>query len=348
MNECVEAKSPFVLYKDKCLSICPKGWFNQNNECKECDAGCEDCKTSGQCTQCKNGFYLYDGKCNTDCPKGLWPDCDNHKCQKCLEICDSCSSATDICKCSTNFFENEDSRCVTASNCSVGTYADSTSKLCKRCSIEFCSRCTDKVTCTECIRGFQLSNNECIEAKNPLQLFRNRIFTSRTFLEERNLEVFSFNKDIKGGFVGTDVISFTFWFRWLKQLLTKDFETIIFETISAVSPPIQSLQFIVTGSLDPKLVPKCGVRITSSSGKTVLYTIPCTFKDVTEWTFFSVILSKDPRSDTGKIEIKVLDNKTNTLNNFSNDLLIKSAFITTDTEIRFNGLERGNAYQIYS
>ena len=346
LNVCVECKNNFYLYRGKCLPSCPKGYWINGKLCKECNEGCSDCKGPGDCTDCKTGYFLFNGRCGTYCKDGLWPNCDKRTCDTCNSGCKSCVDNSNVCLCADGFFYF-DGKCLKRNECPHSTYPDNDSRQCERCNIEFCYECSGKFTCSKCVKGFSLEGNVCVESKNPVSVFKGpQLFSSRTFKEVRPNEIFSFNKDIIGDFVGSKIISLTFWLKQLKSSLTGQFETILFRTVARKSPPIDAVSFVIIGYEFKKT--RCAVKVTNLGGEFTLYNVDCDFQSLSEWTFFYVNLSQKIGKETADLRIQVLQKNAGNLQNFHTVITTKSNFISKDTEIVFNEEERGNAWDIYN
>jgi len=60
---CKECISPYVLYNDQCVGLCPPGYYKGDKKCLNCIEGCEVCENGEVCRVCEDGYLLENGLC---------------------------------------------------------------------------------------------------------------------------------------------------------------------------------------------------------------------------------------------------------------------------------------------
>lgn len=162
-------------------TYCSHGYFRVNQQCKACNANCDECDDANTCYTCSAGYYwnstvnsclacsfaagsncgkcASDGKTCTDCAVGFY-NSSSGVCTSCSANCTSCSS-NNCYECASGFYLVNDGQGVKycSANCSLSTLiADSTSMTCTACSTLFpwysdCNTCSSRTNCTACVGG---------------------------------------------------------------------------------------------------------------------------------------------------------------------------------------------------
>ncbi|KAL4469849.1 hypothetical protein ABPG72_013592 [Tetrahymena utriculariae] len=88
-QDCTKCQQDYKLQQNKCVKICEKGFYEDNNqECQQCDKNCNTCKSSASnCTKCLASQVLEANKL-VDCPNGTYAE--NNKCKECPKDCSKC------------------------------------------------------------------------------------------------------------------------------------------------------------------------------------------------------------------------------------------------------------------
>lgn len=160
LNEtfCLTCNSNFH-YNGSCVvaSSCPTGTFANSNtlSCDSCTPPCAACSnTAINCTSCVSPNLFYDGICAPYCPNGMFQSGNN--CLNCTGLCSTCLNDSYCLSCTSNYYFN--GSCILASNCPIGTFADSSQMKCVNCPTG-CTACVSLTNCTSC--------------NNPIYIFYN-------------------------------------------------------------------------------------------------------------------------------------------------------------------------------
>lgn len=95
---------------------------------------------------------------------GQYPESSNRTCTPCRSLCKQCSPVDpDKCtSCPAGKFLHEH-QCISAEQCPVGTYANTTTEACESCPVG-CASCglMSDLKCLACSEGFVLYKSECL------------------------------------------------------------------------------------------------------------------------------------------------------------------------------------------
>ncbi|GCB64740.1 hypothetical protein scyTo_0014807 [Scyliorhinus torazame] len=167
-NECTSCHSGFYLYREICVSDCPKHTFADSisEMCEQCEEGCETCSgNKNDCQQCitvqHRPLYLHLGKCLSECPLGYFISTRN-TCAKCDDTCESCEATPENCQSCVKPYLLDNNSCQ--KQCSRKQYA-SAQGFCKRCPAN-CEACNEH-NCTECSRHFFFHKGACLQDCPP-------------------------------------------------------------------------------------------------------------------------------------------------------------------------------------
>ncbi|EGR31614.1 zinc finger lsd1 subclass family protein, putative [Ichthyophthirius multifiliis] len=123
---------------------------------RPCSSPCFECITNDtKCTKCTGSYFLNDFQCVTSnlCPSGKYAEIKTNKCEFCdTKICKTCTETPKKCtSCPIGAFL-QDNTCK--SNCSKGTYGNSTSGICEPCNSK-CKSCVGPSIsdCSSCSPG---------------------------------------------------------------------------------------------------------------------------------------------------------------------------------------------------
>ncbi|KAL4488465.1 hypothetical protein ABPG72_013033 [Tetrahymena utriculariae] len=179
---------------DQCLS-CKSGFYLSSNTCQPCNQTCTECTDMATCQSCISGYYLdTNNSCISSCPNGQFPNVQN-QCQNCsIANCYLCSSLTSCTQCNDKFYlsnsqclscdqactkcfgptqqqcfgciQNKylyNSACLSQPNCTalVGYFPNFQTSICQACQGK-CKTCTSQNTCSSCINGYYLQDNNCL------------------------------------------------------------------------------------------------------------------------------------------------------------------------------------------
>jgi proprotein convertase subtilisin/kexin type 5 len=191
---------PYFYQQASCVSVCSPGTFPDSSTrvCGACSSNCFSCMSSAFCTACSSGFDLsngicvagqqcsnnqfkYNGVCLSACPVGTISS--NGYCQrrcdaglyflngKCYDICPSTvaftTDAACVSSCPTGFILNGTVCKLSAQNCPIGQFYNTSSNTCAACSSS-CLQCQyTSAYCIACPSGQTLSGSVCVNALNP-------------------------------------------------------------------------------------------------------------------------------------------------------------------------------------
>ena len=106
-----------ICVGNECIR-CDKGYYLEENTCKQCPEGCENCESADKCLQCKDeGYFQKNGKCSK-CAPGCIKCSSETSCTKCCDNCKICMVTQGCAKCEFGYFFD-------GNKCSVCTYKDS-------------------------------------------------------------------------------------------------------------------------------------------------------------------------------------------------------------------------------
>lgn len=163
-----------------------------NGVCFDCIFPCSNCTSFESCTGCLTGFNLFNGRCTSTCPAGSTAtngvcrcasgvfqngacvtQCAqgfaniNGVCTACVGDCAECSGTTATCtSCASGFVLNAvTSKCEVNTNCQLGQYFRSETRVCTRiCPQGLSYQLT--VCVSECLDGFRDNGfGACVEQK---------------------------------------------------------------------------------------------------------------------------------------------------------------------------------------
>jgi hypothetical protein len=308
INKCLKCIAPFKLYKNRCVSTCPRGYRDgADDTCVKCPIGCASCDKKGTCQNCSNGFYFIkaESRCVIHCPKGFFANCDKKECTKCDAACDECvgGSAKECIKCAAGFFK-DDRTCVVPAQCSTGTYPDTATKECERCKLPYCKHCSDKFTCATCTRGFVLNKNKCEIAKTFTNIIKGiQIFDHFSFSKRREREIISISTG-----VSSSSVSFNFWIKLLAPLKPNGTNNLV----SIKSSTKTTYDYVLRVNAQSK---KCELNIVSRAGQVhkTLVLGDCSYGKLYNWKFFNISIVQKyedfkitvkTRKNSGKVDIK--------------------------------------------
>ena len=168
---CEECEDKLTFVNGKCMKVCEDSDY----------ANCEKCRTEEnkihQCEYCKQGYFLDEDEVN--CLK-----CDIDNCKTCLNkkneaVCGSCEENyylfNELCFKSCSIGEEEKclscakdgtSNCLACNDYYYLPVNSSNKEVCEKCNIEHCLKCSDTyendaTICTECEKGYILSEDKC-------------------------------------------------------------------------------------------------------------------------------------------------------------------------------------------
>ncbi|MCP3681762.1 MAG: hypothetical protein GY861_03640 [bacterium] len=362
LRTCLTCKNNKPLLDGKCVSSCTGKFYLKGKECEECNFACAVCTgSSNNCSKCNNGYFLHGSECKKTCPDGYFGDCTDNVCKMCNSACATCNGtgADDCVTCSANFFRKNHSECVAANMCGSGYYADSTTKSCEECTVDFCKECNSKDTCTDCFPTFILNTEKtkCAEERIPARILEGpQYFSHYTYFKRHSSEIFAFAGIKPAKAVNSAYVSFSFWLRTMKSDLAHSgaFETAFWRTLNPpnTTPPIQKVKFVIR-SYDGQ-TSTCELRSKTPEGEIfVLSTIPCNEKDLHDWTLFVVSIEKKV---SGKANLNVTVRQANkpgtipkyTDKKFKTTIPFNYSIITKDTRVEFNNQLLGDAFEIYN
>ncbi len=163
---CKQCSNGYSLENNKCINICRKGKFqnNENNRvCEKClDKNCELCLSAEICKKCKPETFLFEkeneNRCLDECPHRFYKNVKNQKCEKCLDNCKFCTDNHKCISCNSGFYIYN-GVCVSDCPSGYGILDES----CVKCGEEDCLNCreNDINECKECKKGKFLFRGKC-------------------------------------------------------------------------------------------------------------------------------------------------------------------------------------------
>jgi hypothetical protein len=305
LKTCYECNKPAVLYEGKCVSSCPTGYYldTTTNSCDKCDYSCDTCTSKDKCILCRAGYYKLDSSCLTSCPEGMYEDCKEtaRTCENCDVSCKTCVLGTnsDCIECATGYVMYN-RKCIKNDNCPTGTYYDSTASTCQKCKVSYCEVCADAEVCKTCKKGFKLnSQGVCEETHTLTNIIEDFDLVSKENSADPVLKSGAVKKfsDYQGTGVGSNEVTFTFYFRSLSPNLKNNLDilSVINEMKSAynykfyVDANDKKCKVSVYGNDENK--PEANIEIAS-----------CIYENIYDWKFVSLTLSK---TDSGNFKVTV-------------------------------------------
>ncbi|EAR92595.2 transmembrane protein, putative (macronuclear) [Tetrahymena thermophila SB210] len=169
-SKCTSCNEGYFLYKNQCMSDCPKG-TNKNLVTQSClvclQPNCAVCGDNiGLCVQCQEGFIQYQGVCTKECPVGYFLNKNENKCQECdKRVCMECSeSPTNCTKCYPEHFNIGNGVCSTTCPKMAYPLQLADQSVCKPCNPTCTKGCVGPLDseCLEAVYITQESNNQAI------------------------------------------------------------------------------------------------------------------------------------------------------------------------------------------
>ena len=155
-----------LLPKGTCSYSCPiSSYKTANKSCASCHPSCLSCNGSNStdCTVCASQQYkLVEGMCklNTSCDSHSYYDHRAFECRQCHPSCAECRGreAVDCLACYAGWVQMN-GHCVqdptVKMSCHDGHYYNEEISNCSSCPAG-CGKCSDDITCTECLAGYFL------------------------------------------------------------------------------------------------------------------------------------------------------------------------------------------------
>ncbi|EAR91863.2 zinc finger lsd1 subclass family protein (macronuclear) [Tetrahymena thermophila SB210] len=184
-QKCIQCQTgqQFNNIKDSCDQACDDGSFFNGSACQKCTINCIKCQSDKTCDQCDqtNGYFLDANKqsclkCDQnlyqilnnqkngcDCQKGYFldntsqclkcqegcNDCDNTKCNQCIQGYYKDASTNQCQKCMVNCDQcTQKDQCDQYKTCQSGQYLDKQTNQCQKC-MDNCDQCTQKDQCDQ-------------------------------------------------------------------------------------------------------------------------------------------------------------------------------------------------------
>ncbi|KAL4486853.1 hypothetical protein ABPG72_009617 [Tetrahymena utriculariae] len=165
----------FLLQESQCVSICSKGYYQQQNNCLPCKSGCLRC-TEDECQECKNNNQIINPQtqeCVDQCQNNYFPGLNKYnqqQCMKCSQLfegCENCDS-TQCNKCLdvNQVFDPINNKCT--ATCPKQYYQKQ--QMCIRCADPNCQECDNLQPnkCTSCFSEgrfyfFQKEEGKCVD-----------------------------------------------------------------------------------------------------------------------------------------------------------------------------------------
>ncbi|KAL4435521.1 hypothetical protein ABPG74_020297 [Tetrahymena malaccensis] len=164
LSSCNLCLSGYFFLNDKCISICPDGYFGdvQNAICTPCsESFCSNCVQSKDiCTKCLQNKYvdINNNQCISDCSNTQYQD--SGYCKNCSNLYSNCVSCDqNVCKqCNNNLLVSVDQKqCI--NSCPSGTVQKDNQ--CQKCKAN-CSICDINFVCLTCNSTTFLYQGECL------------------------------------------------------------------------------------------------------------------------------------------------------------------------------------------
>ncbi|KAL4473512.1 hypothetical protein ABPG74_022376 [Tetrahymena malaccensis] len=168
--KCTSCNEGYFLYKNQCMSECPKG-TNKNLATQSClvclQPNCAVCGDNiGVCIQCHEGFIQFQGVCTRECPVGYFLNQNENKCQECdKRVCMECSeSPTNCTKCYPEHFNTGNGGCSITCPKMAYPLQLGDQQICKPCNPTCTKGCVGPLDseCLEAVYITQEANNQAI------------------------------------------------------------------------------------------------------------------------------------------------------------------------------------------
>lgn len=171
-NNCTLCLNSTYLFNNQCLDPqnCPLTTYPDIStlHCSPCLSPCSTCLNGTFCLSCQGSLYLLSsaGSCFSaeTCPSGTLPlNTSLQECVSCSVNCSSCSVGLDNCTSCPSGTYLQNYQCVTAQECRVGTWANTSAALCQGCPL-VCNSCINSSFCLNCSSSALLYDNFCYES----------------------------------------------------------------------------------------------------------------------------------------------------------------------------------------
>ncbi|SCV74660.1 BQ2448_7689 [Microbotryum intermedium] len=172
----------FLTSAGACAAVCPTSYYPDAAEhtCKACSDPRASACTANEATACSTGSVLSLGACVDKCPISQFAD-DQAICRNCGDsmalTCTSTAALTCnaptylnagacVYTCPANLFMDEITRsCVAAANCSLTTFAKTSTGHCTDCETNALT-CASETRAITCAKDTYLTNGHCLTADN--------------------------------------------------------------------------------------------------------------------------------------------------------------------------------------
>ncbi|GAA6042497.1 hypothetical protein JCM8097_003059 [Rhodosporidiobolus ruineniae] len=152
----------YVLYDGACDdTVCPDGWFNDNQVCKQCNSVDKTCTSLTNATACVDGHVLYKNACElTECPQTTFDS--NSTCLDCPAGALTCSDAktAETCDVEKDYYLTASATCTQDCSTLGALYGDANGT-CTACSDSKATSCSSATVSTACSTGYHVSNDVC-------------------------------------------------------------------------------------------------------------------------------------------------------------------------------------------
>jgi hypothetical protein len=166
VSTCDDCIVPFKLNGNECQHTCPKGTYDDNGRCRQCQSQCASCESASICTSCIENFFLLNNECKNKCMNGYVAI--NQKCDRCntlfCKVCDTDRSTCLSCDEDKVLFTktNDDNTVTTECREICGDYYFKNAyNKCEKCTSS-CLDCSES-KCRKCGDGKVLNDNQCVE-----------------------------------------------------------------------------------------------------------------------------------------------------------------------------------------
>ncbi|GAA6040863.1 hypothetical protein JCM8097_007754 [Rhodosporidiobolus ruineniae] len=152
----------YVLYDGACDdTVCPDGWFNENQVCKQCNSVDKTCTSLTNATACVDGHVLYKNACSlTSCPQTTFNS--NSTCLDCPAGALTCSDAktAETCDVENDYYLTASATCTQDCSTLGAFFNDPTAGACSPCSTGAltCSNARAALTC-DVAGGYYLTSS---------------------------------------------------------------------------------------------------------------------------------------------------------------------------------------------
>lgn len=134
--------------------------------CVLCSSLCLGCSAvNGSCASCIDGYLLFNGVCYQNCPLNSFLKVNSNICEVCQPPCSACLNTSTFCLSCLSKYNSSSyyflSNVCYASICPDGYYANTSSRLCIKCSSN-CPTCTAS-SCLSCVSPLILYQGVCYQ-----------------------------------------------------------------------------------------------------------------------------------------------------------------------------------------